>query len=128
MATLKAQFPHSAEIRTETLPDSAYSCFEPGTVALEAGPKRGRLAECLRQRGPLTGWLGCRDRAIRAERCSIHPSGSYLHHALARKSEGHLGICQERVCSLGPVLWFDTARPVHRLVEDNFTRADPPRR
>lgn len=48
--------------------DSAYSCFEPGTVALEAGPKRGRLAECLRQRGPLNGWLGCRGRAIRAER------------------------------------------------------------
>jgi hypothetical protein len=51
--------------------DSAYSCFEPGTVALEAGPKRGRLAECL---------------------------------------------------------WFDTARAVNRLFEDNFTRADPPRR
>jgi len=32
----------------------------------------GRLAECLRQRESLTGWLGCRDRAIRAERCSLH--------------------------------------------------------
>jgi hypothetical protein len=29
------------------------------------------------------------------------PNGNYLNHALARKSEGDQGTCQERVCRLG---------------------------